>query len=119
MQIKSSEIKTKFMQKSLQNKSLNGKLCLTGSQNQTEQIFAGKEGIYQVMKYNAETVLANIRAERARKNVKVSEIAEKLAISESTYYQKEKGKSYFTIPEFVSLCNILEVPASALLEKPA
>lgn len=107
------------MQKSLQNKSLNGKLCLTGSQYRTEHIFAGKEGIYQVMDYDVVNVLANIRAERARTNKKVSEIAQKLGITESTYYQKERGNSDFSLNEIILLCKILEVSIGTLLEKPA
>lgn len=71
------------------------------------------------MEYDVATVLANIRAERARKNVKVSTIAEKMAISESTYYQKEKGNSDFTVPELIVICKVLEVPVSALMDKPA
>lgn len=79
----------------------------------------GKEEGYQVMEYDAATVLANIRAERARKHLKVSDISLKLGISESTYYQKEKGNSDFTLTELISLCQYMGVSIGTLLEKPA
>ena len=59
--------------------------------------------------------IPELKAEMARIDLSIPKLANKIGLGKKTLYQKFSGKTQFTLPEIVSICNVLELDGNGIL----
>lgn len=53
--------------------------------------------------------ISELKAEMARQNVTIPQLAEKISVSKKTLYSRFKGDTCFTQPEIAAIARVLEL----------
>lgn len=60
--------------------------------------------------------ISELKAEMARKNISIPQLAKMLGVSKKLVYSRFKGKTAFTQPEIYRISKILELDCNAIMQ---